>query len=168
MGVVFRRRLRACSFGGDPYRGAVRTGLDVDDLEGFLEEPLVAILATLRPDGSVLLSPVWHEWRDAGFNVWTGADDVKARHIRRNAHASIVVAESAFPMRGVEVRAEAQLLEEGAEETAIRIATRYIGAERGRAYVESGGGGHVIVRLEAGELRAWDFADERAELMRRQ
>jgi PPOX class probable F420-dependent enzyme len=143
----------------------VRTGLAVDDLDGFLEEPLVAILATLRPDGSVLLSPVWHEWRDAGFNVWTGADDVKARHIRRNTHASIVVAESALPMRGVEVRAEAQLLEEGAEETAIRIATRYIGAERGRAYVESGGGGHVIVRLEPGELRAWDFADERAELV---
>ena len=142
------------------YRERVRTGLAVDDLDGLLDEPLVAVLATHREDGSVLLSPVWHEWRDGGFNVWTGVDDVKARHVRRDPRASIVVAESAFPLRGVEVRTDARLLEEDAEGDAIRIASRYLGADRGRAYVRGSGGGHVIVRLEPGALRAWDFRDE--------
>ena len=50
----------------------MRTNLSLEDLAGFLSEPHVAILATTRKDGTVLLSPVWHEWRDGGFNVWTG------------------------------------------------------------------------------------------------
>jgi PPOX class probable F420-dependent enzyme len=138
----------------------VRTNLSIEDLDGFLDEPLVAVLATLRKDGSALLSPVWHEWRDGGFNVWVGADDVKARHLRRDSRASILVAESQDPLRGVEVRGSAQIVEEGAFETAVRIASRYIGSKKGAAYVRSAAGDNVTVRLEPGHLRVWDFADE--------
>lgn len=142
----------------------MRTGLTIEDLDGFLDEPRVAVLATLRKDGSVLLSPVWHEWRDGGFNVWTGENDVKARHLRRDPRASILVAESQLPLRGVEVRGDARIVEEGAFETAVRIASRYLGSERGAAYVGTTGGNHVTVRLEPGELRAWDFRDEHDEM----
>jgi PPOX class probable F420-dependent enzyme len=138
----------------------VRTNLTVDDLGGFLEEPVVAVLATLRSDGSVLLSPVWHEWRDGGFNVWTGRNDVKSRHLRADPRASIVVAESDFPTRGIEVRGEARIVTDSAFETAVRIAGRYLGPERGEAYVRKVGGNDVTIRLEPGEVRAWDFADE--------
>jgi PPOX class probable F420-dependent enzyme len=139
----------------------MRTNLTIEELGGFLEEPLVAVLATLRADGSVLLSPVWHEWRGGGFNVWTGGNDVKARHVRRDPRASIVVAESQDPLRGVEVRGEARIVEEGAFESAARIASRYLGPEKGPAYVRSLGSDDVTIRLEPGVLRVWDFADER-------
>jgi PPOX class probable F420-dependent enzyme len=141
----------------------VRTGLAIDDLDGFLDEPHVAVLATHRADGSVLLSPIWHEWRDGGFNVWVGTDDVKARHLRRDPRATIVVAESGYPMRAVEVRGEARLLEDDAEATAIRIASRYVGPERGHEYVTRWPG-PLTLRLAPGELRAWDYRDE-AETM---
>jgi PPOX class probable F420-dependent enzyme len=141
----------------------VRTNLTVDELDDFLEEPHVAVLATLRRDGSVLLSPVWHEWRDEGFNVWTGADDVKARHLRRDPRASILIAESRQPLRGIEVRGVARIIEDGALETAVRIASRFIGPEKGAAYVGSGAD-DVIIRLEPGDLRVWDFADEHEEM----
>ena len=62
----------------------MRTDLTVEDLGTFLDEPLVAVLATLRADGTVLLSPVYHEWREGGFNVWVEAKNVKARHLRRD------------------------------------------------------------------------------------
>jgi PPOX class probable F420-dependent enzyme len=137
----------------------VRRNLSIEDLDGFLEEPLVAVLATLRPDGTVLLSPVWHEWRDGRFNVWAGAEDVKTRHLRRDPRASIVVAESEPPLRGVEVRCVAGIVVDGALETAIRIASRYIGPDEGAAYVGPAGD-HVTIRLEPGNLRVWDFADE--------
>ena len=137
----------------------MRTNLSIEDLHGFLDEPLVAVLATLRKDGTVLLSPVWHEWRDGGFNVWVGADDVKARHLRRDPRASILVAESQNPLRGVEVRGVARILEDGAQEAAVRIASRYIGPEKAAAYVGAAGD-EVTVRLDPGDLRVWDFADE--------
>ncbi len=142
------------------YGWTVRTDLALADLGGFLEEPHVAVLATLRQDGSVLLSPVWHEWRDGGFNVWTGIDDVKVRNLRRDPRATIVVAESHPPLRGVELRGVAQLITEGAIETAVRIAARYIGEEKGADYVGSTSSEHVIVRVTQGDLRIWDFSDE--------
>ena len=138
----------------------MRTNLSIEDLHGFLDAPLVAVLATLRKDGSVLLSPVWHEWRDGGFNVWVGADDVKARHLRRDPRASILVAESENPLRGVEVRGVARIIEEDADGTAVRIANRYLGPEKGAAYVRSASGHEVTVRVEPGDLRVWDFTDE--------
>jgi PPOX class probable F420-dependent enzyme len=136
----------------------VRTNLTLDDLDGFLDQPQLAVLATLRSDGSPLLSPVWHRWRDGGFEIWVGADDVKVRHLRRDPRASVLVAESVPPYRGVEVRGEAVFLD-GDLATAVEIASRYVGAERGASFAANAGD-DLIVRIEPGELRAWDFADD--------
>ena len=57
----------------------MRTNLSVEDLGTFLDEPRVAVLATLRVDGTVLLSPVYHEWREGAFNVVIETQNVKAR-----------------------------------------------------------------------------------------
>ena len=138
----------------------MRKNLTIGDLGDLLERPLVAVLATLRRDGTVLLSPVWHEWRDDGFNVWIERQDVKARHLRRDPRASIVVAESDAPLRAIEVRGTVRFVEVDVPETALRIASRYIGPEEAAADVESLRGADVIVRIEPGDLRAWDFADE--------
>ena len=138
----------------------MRTNLTIDELGGLLEEPLVAVLATLRADGSVLLSPVWHEWRDGAFHVWVEADNVKVRHLRRDPRATIVVAESGPPLRGIEVRGVARFIETGVTETALRISARYIGDKDAAAEAESLRGADIIVRIEPGYVRAWDFADE--------
>jgi hypothetical protein len=45
-------------------------------------------------------------------------------------------------------------------ETALRIVTRYEGPEDGAADVEVLGGADVIIRIEPGDIRAWDYADE--------
>ena len=138
----------------------MRTGLELKDLGAFLDEPRVAVLATLRKDGSVLLSPVWHEWRDGGFNVWVGTDDVKARHLRRDPRVTILVAGSEPPLKGVEVRGQARFIERGVTDVAVRIATRYVGRDEAARYAGTLGGEDVIVRIEPGELRVWDFADD--------
>jgi PPOX class probable F420-dependent enzyme len=136
----------------------VRKGLTPDDLGDLLELPLLAVLATYRRDGTVLLSPVWHEWRDNGFIVVTGSRDVKARHLRRDPRASIVVCEDPPPNRGVELRANARLSMLEDRSIVRRIATRYLGPEEGVRYAEISGD-DLLIRLEPGELRAWDFAD---------
>ena len=136
----------------------MRKGLTPDDLGDLLELPLLAVLATYRHDGTVLLSPVWHEWRDNGFHVSTGSRDVKAGHLRRDPRASIVVCEHGPPYRGLELRARA-LLSVPEDQTIIRrVATRYLGPQGGERYAETGGD-DLLIRLEPGELRAWDFAD---------
>src|SRR6266508_6783678 len=105
----------------------MRTDLTLEDLGDLLDEPRVAILATLRRDGAVLLSPVWHEWRDGGFNMWIAAEDVKIRHLRRDPRETAVVAESEPPLRGLELRGDARFIHDEVPETARRIAAKYIG-----------------------------------------
>ena len=136
----------------------MRKHLTPQDLGDLLEQPLVAVLATYRADGRVLLSPVWHRWRDGGFDVVSRADDVKVRHLRRDPRASIVVYEHVPPYRGIEVRTQVRL--EPATAEAVRsIAVRYLGDRNGGAYAE-GGEDDTLIRLEPGRLRAWDFADQ--------
>lgn len=135
----------------------MRKDLRPDELGDLLERPLVAVLATYRVDGTVLLSPVWHRWRDGGFDVVTGSRDVKVRHLRRDPRASIVVYEHVPPYRGIEVRCEARL--EAAGDAVRRIAARYLGERDGAAYADSSGD-DTLIRLEPGRLRAWDFADQ--------
>ena len=138
----------------------MRTGLAVGDLGGFLQSRVLATLATYGPDGTVRLSPVWFEWSDGGFNVVVGANDVKSRHLRRDPRASLTIYENEPPYRGVEIRTQAQVSNEGAAEADRRMAHRYLGAERGDAYLANQQWQSALVRLEPGELRIWDFADE--------
>jgi PPOX class probable F420-dependent enzyme len=142
------------------YGSFVRNNLTVGDLGDLLDQPLVAVLATLRTDGTVLLSPVYHEWRDGGFNVWVEEQNIKARHLRRDPRATILVAESDPPLRAIEVRGPARFIEDGVSETALRIATRYLGPEEAAADVEALRGGDVIVRIKPGDIRIWDYVDE--------
>lgn len=137
----------------------MRKGLAPDDLGDLLELPLVAVLATYRRDATVLLSPVWHEWRDNGFNVVTGPRDVKAGHLRRDPRASIVVYEDGPPYRGLELRARARLSMPEDRSILRRMASRYLGTEAGERYAETASD-DLLIRLEPGELRAWDFADD--------
>ena len=117
----------------------MRKRLTPDDLGDLLELPLVAVLATYRRDSTVLLSPVWHEWHDNGFHVVTRSGDVKAGHLQRDPRASLSSPEDHSIVR--------------------RIATRYLGPEAGGQYADTGAD-NLLIRLEPGELRAWDFADD--------
>jgi PPOX class probable F420-dependent enzyme len=146
---------RSCCAGSSVRR--IRKNLQPEDLGDLLERPLVAVLATYRADGTVLLSPVWHRWREGGFDVATGAGDIKVRHLRRNPRAGIVVYEHAPPYRGIEVRGEARL--EAGGDTVREIAARYLGEREGNAYADSADD-NTRIRLEPGTLRAWDFADQ--------
>jgi PPOX class probable F420-dependent enzyme len=142
----------------------VRRNLSIDDLGDLVSEPHVAVLATHREDGSVLLSPVYQEWRDGGFSVGVTADDVKARHLRRDPRASLVLFDDGAPYRGIEVHTTARLVTEGARETLRRLAVRFDGEEVGEADSVSyeAESEPVVIRLEPlpGELRAWDYVDE--------
>ncbi len=138
----------------------MRRDLRPEDVARLLAAPKCATLATYRRDGTVLLSPVWHEWRDGGFSVHLGADGVNARLLRRDPRASMVVYDDAPPYAGVELRGAAHLSTEGERAVLRRLAVRYLGEQDGNAYADTANWAGVVLRLEPGELRIWDFVDE--------
>ena len=139
------------------------TNRSAEDLADVLDQPLIAVLATRRPDDTILLSPVWYEWRDGAFLVWvTGEKDRKPRHLRRDPRASIVVATTEWPYKGFEVTGEAAVLDEPQLwlDLVGRTARRYFGEERGAAMAESTTTPGLVIRLAPGKTRGWDYTDE--------
>lgn len=137
----------------------MRTGLAPDELGDLLEQPILAILGTRRKNGSILLSPVWHEWSEGGFTIVTWANDVKSKNIQADPRVTVLVAEGEPPYRSLEMSGVAKL-EPITDPMPLltRLGTRYRGAE-GAAYVESYRGVAMErIRIEAGTIRAWDFA----------
>jgi PPOX class probable F420-dependent enzyme len=131
----------------------------IEDLAGFLNEPVVATLATYGSDGTVRLSPVWCEWVDGGFNVTIDKGDVKARHLKRDSRASLVLYSNTSPYCGVEVRTEATVTSNGAVEAVSRLAHKYLGAAKAERFLAATKWDPLLVRLEPGELREWDYSD---------
>ena len=130
----------------------------IDELGDLLDLPYCAVLATHREDGSVLLSPVWHEWRDGGFNIGVPENDIKLRHLAREPHATVVVYDHAWPSRGFEVRGIATVSPDVDDELGHRLALRYMGKTKAAEYMADAAVG-VVVRLEPGVMRGWDFVD---------
>ncbi len=141
----------------------MRRQLKPEDVAPLLVAPKCATLATYRRDGTVLLSPVWHEWREGGFNVHLGGGGINARLVRRDSRASIVVYEDAPPYAGIELRGGARLTSEDERDILRRLAVRYLGEQAGNAYADAATWQGIVLRLEPGDLRIWDFVDEHGE-----
>jgi PPOX class probable F420-dependent enzyme len=144
------------------YASAMNRGLSPDQLDGLLDEVRLAALATVRQDGSVMLSPIWYIWEDDGFTLGIAAGDGKLKHMAREPRVTIVVAEDALPYRGFEIRGRAQLTDIPYAPVIRRIARRYVGP-RGEGFYADGEAG-VVVRIESGDRRGWDFRDDLAAM----
>ena len=138
----------------------MRTDLGLEDLGGLLDEPLIAILATRRRDDTIMLSPVWFEWHDGGINIWVPTPEGgKVGHVKRDPRVTVVVANHDWPYKGFELRGEATVSPEGFYDVLGRTALRYDGPEAAERMVSSYAPG-VVIRVEPGEMRGWDYADE--------
>ena len=136
------------------------TDLGPDDLPDLLEAPLIGVLATRRKDDTVMLSPVWWEWHDGGFNVWAeGWDNGKIKHIVRDPRVSFVVANQEWPYKGLEIRTEATVSTDDFYGVLRRTAQRYSGDEEAERMVSSYAEG-VVIRMEPGTLRGWAYEDD--------
>ena len=107
-----------------------------------------------------MLSPVWWEWRDGGFNVWAeGWDNGKIKHIVRDPRVSFVVANQAWPYKGLEIRTEATVSTNDFYGVLRRTAQRYSGDEEAERMVSTYAEG-VVIRMEPGTVRGWAYEDD--------
>lgn len=99
-----------------------------DEVRAFLDAPRLAVLATVRPDGSPQLTVVWYGLRGDELIVNTTARRSKARNLARDPRVSLLVGEMA---RYVRLEGEARIVATGA--AGLRdihdLAVRYDGAD---------------------------------------
>lgn len=90
-------------------------------------------------------------------------NDAKIRNLRRDPRVSIVVADDEPPYRGIELRGLAKFVATNPAPVLRRLAERFLTGRDVDGYVNrmsDWSGQAVVVRVEPGVLRAWDFADE--------
>jgi PPOX class probable F420-dependent enzyme len=139
----------------------MRRNLPPDEMSVLLELPLNAVIALHRRDGSVLQTPVWHEWTGEAFRFYIPAGDRKIDMLRRDPRISLVVAHSAHPFRTMQVEGTARVTTDCFRQVARQIATRYVNAHDPETAVDEyiGTEDGVVVEIEHRSIRAWDYAD---------
>ena len=109
--------------------------MNPDETSAFLEQAHIAHLVTIRADGSPHVAPVWYEYQDDAFVMFTPSNSQKVRNLALDTRASLSVASVDEPYRYVVVEGTVEVGEMDFEQVALRIATRYQGIERGQAFV---------------------------------
>lgn len=126
-------------------------------IDQFLARPLIAHVTSLRADGSAHTVPVWYQYEDGKFYVFTPTPSVKIRHLKRDPRLTISIASEDEPYRYVVAEGEAELSNDNPNQRGGEIASRYRGAE-GPAFVENVDtkyGGVTIITLTRARVQAW-------------
>ncbi|HLF76602.1 MAG TPA: PPOX class F420-dependent oxidoreductase [Dehalococcoidia bacterium] len=123
-----------------------------EELQRFLDRPLVAVLSTLRPDGSPHSAPVWYEFQNGRFYFWTGENSVKGRNLRQRPMASVCIPTQEEPYQYVTAQGSCELTKDGLEGRCLSIARRYYDEERAQGFVRedlASGGSLIVVMTPA-------------------
>ena len=116
-------------------------------------------LATVRTDGRPHVAPVWFavEGEDLVFNTWHTT--VKARNLRADPRASLVVDDQEPPYAYVMVEGLVEILDEIDEvrRVATLVGGRYMGHDRAEEFgARNGVPGELAIRLRIARIVAHD------------
>ena len=118
------------------------------DLEQLYSDPNVGVLATVGPGSQAHAMPIWYLYENGEFVMLAGRDSQKARNIERNGTATLVIDRRELPYHAAMVRGRAVVGPRPSDEQRLRIAVRYLGEDRGRAYhAARTGDGSVTITL---------------------
>ena len=119
-----------------------RAALTEDQARLFLE-PNMGVVATIRPDGTPHLTPVWVDW-DGEYVLFNTAEGrAKPRYIRRDPRVTVAVIDRENPYRYVSVTGTADIVPDEGRAHINRLARRY----RGEDFPERPGEQRLIVKV---------------------
>ena len=122
-----------------------------DQQEAFLREGHIAVVTTLRGDGSPHSTVVWIDWsRRRGAASTRPAGRAKERHLLADPRVAVTVVDSGDFHRWLTVEGRAILVDEGADEHIDALGVRYMGPAAER--ISGRGEQRVIVRVSADRI----------------
>jgi PPOX class probable F420-dependent enzyme len=130
-----------------------------EEQDEFLAGPELLSIATLNPDGSPHVTPMWFLYRDGRFYL-TGrrAGRIKLKNIERDPRIYFSVYNTRPPYLAVSGPATAVVTTEGASEFAAAIRAKYQGEAEAAALrqkLEASGQEQVVVVITPTKRLAW-------------
>ena len=96
----------------------------------LLNKPVLAHVATIMPDGTPQVTPVWVDTDGEALVFNTAKGRVKARNIERNPSVAVSLTDPENQYDMVEIRGQAKLVDEGADEHIDMLAKKYLGKDK--------------------------------------
>jgi PPOX class probable F420-dependent enzyme len=95
--------------------------------EELLWSDNIAIVATVRQDGTPQLTPTWVDYDGEHVMINTAEGRAKPRNLRRDPNVSVCVVDREDPHNWVSITGTAELTHEGAEEHIHMLSRKYTG-----------------------------------------
>jgi PPOX class probable F420-dependent enzyme len=97
----------------------------------ILQKKAFAQLATIMPDGSPQVSPVWFEFDGQNILINSAKGRVKDRNMRRDPRVGVDIVDPDNPYRHLSIRGRVvDITENGADEHIDKLSKKYIGQDR--------------------------------------
>src|SRR3954466_8457847 len=98
-----------------------------DTQRDLLQKPVIAHLATARPDGQLQSNPVWYEWDGEHIKISQTRSRQKMRNLQHDPHVSLSIADPDNPYRYLEVRGAVARVEDDPDREFIdHLSERYL------------------------------------------
>ena len=135
-----------------------------ESLREFVKEPNVAVLATLRKDGTPHLTSVWYAYEDGEVKVVITPKRLKYEHVMRDPRVSLAVIGFTPPYKQVIFEGKAEVTTQGGPELMYRLSVRYYGEKDGKVYAEydreAGQETRLVLHFKPERIIAYDFSVE--------
>jgi PPOX class probable F420-dependent enzyme len=96
----------------------------------ILTKPAFANLATLNPDGSPQVTPVWVDFDGSHVIVNTARGRVKAKNLAREPRVALSIADPANPYRYLGIQGRVvEMTEKGGDAHIDKMAKKYLGKD---------------------------------------
>ncbi|SRR5579875_856899 len=93
----------------------------------LVEKVAFANLATIMPDGSPQVTPIWFEYKDGLIRINTAVGRIKARNLDRNPRVAMAIMDPANPYRYLQIRGHVtRSTKDGADAHIDALARRYL------------------------------------------
>lgn len=121
-----------------------------DQLKNLLDTPIFVTMATIQPDGSPQVSPVWVKRDGDDILISTTVGRQKEKNLRRDPRVTVLVQPFDNPYTYAEVRGTATLTTEGGQELIDGLALKYAGKKYAEFNPEAAKDDpRVVVRVSA-------------------
>lgn len=98
-----------------------------DELKNLLDTPVFVNVATIQPDGSPQVSPVWVARDGDDVLISTTVGRRKEKNLRRDPRVTVLLQPFDAPYSYAEIRGEASLSTEGGQELIDQLSRKYTG-----------------------------------------
>ena len=100
-------------------------------LDLLQQKTAFAELATVMPDGSPQVTPVWFDYTGGMIRVNTAKGRVKARNLKEGAAVALSIMDPDEPYRYLQVRGKVRkVTESGADDHIDSLAKKYLGKDK--------------------------------------